>query len=58
MYTLTTVLKVKDYQIIFGVHRNTARKYMLSDKRVAVVDKITVKIFCELNGFTLSDLNS
>lgn len=57
MYTITSILKAKDYANIFGVHRNTAQSYYKSDIKRSCSPFITAKIFCQLNGFTLDELN-
>lgn len=57
MYSLTTILRAKDYQEIFGISKNTACNYHKSDRLNGNVQRITVKIFCALNGYTLDELN-
>jgi hypothetical protein len=58
MYTLTTILRAKDYALIFDVSKNTACNYFNQDKNNSNSRKITVKLFCALNGFTLDELNA
>ncbi len=57
MYTLTTILRAVDYGAIFGVSYNTACKYFKQDRKSSNSSKITVKLFCSLNGYTLDELN-